>query len=133
MKFITGEKQLPTIGKMTEDKDYHAIVRILEGYPEEKPHLLAAGQINYYKDLANTAEIEGIPEIITDVFKDANLNNKLSHDFRNYRYIISDDLKTFSRVIEGSSEYNSSLSEVEDVSTLGNSPSFENLMKQKID
>ncbi|XP_031628463.1 dimethylaniline monooxygenase [N-oxide-forming] 3-like isoform X2 [Contarinia nasturtii] len=134
LKFISGLKQLPSNEKMLKDMQYQALVRLFEGYPQNRPHLLGAGQRDYYKDLANTAEIESIPEVITDIFKDSILNSKLLHYYRNIKYIISEDMSTFLRVTEEKSELKTATeAPTKKRPRFENSPSQKNIKKRKTD
>ena len=77
------------------------------GYRVKESHFLGPEQKAYYKQLADTAKIENIPDVIGDIHWD-------SHDeavadpsgYRNNKYTIIDD-KTFirQRIDENTTEY----------------------------
>lgn len=67
--------------------------------PEERTHLL--GKLKhkkYYKDLADTAEIENVDDVHADILTDGlDLIAEDPINFRSYHYTINPDKKTFKR------------------------------------
>ncbi|XP_031627748.1 senecionine N-oxygenase-like [Contarinia nasturtii] len=98
LKFISRGKKLPSYEKMLEDMRMQAEIRVKDGRPKDKPHYLGPSHKKYYADLAKTAGIKNVPDVISNIFADAIVNSKLTREFRNNNYIISDDMKTFKRV-----------------------------------
>lgn len=99
MKFISGEKKLPSKYDMLNDMWTQTENHWNKGYRVHYSHYLGAEQKEYYKQLADTANIENIPEVIGNIHWDSHfdaLNNPTG--YRNYKYIILDDvnfIKTF--------------------------------------
>lgn len=78
---------------MLSDENFQQIVL---GNPK-KPHMLFLRHSGYYEQLARAAQIENIPDIISDVFNDA-IERQYTPGFRDYKYIIEGN--TFRREIE---------------------------------
>ncbi|XP_031617072.1 dimethylaniline monooxygenase [N-oxide-forming] 3-like [Contarinia nasturtii] len=89
LTFISRAKQVPSHTEMLID---------MESQPKNEPHFLGVRQINYYKQLADTAGIENIPEVYANIIADSQGNSTSSSDFRNNVYIISANMKTFRKV-----------------------------------
>ncbi|XP_031628594.1 dimethylaniline monooxygenase [N-oxide-forming] 3-like isoform X2 [Contarinia nasturtii] len=83
LKFISGAKLLPSYKEMLEDSKMISF--------KSKPHLLGLMHKLYYKDLADTAEIDSIPEIYSEILVDALICSNVSPDFREMKYVIIDD------------------------------------------
>lgn len=66
-----------------------------KGYPKRNSHLLGPEQADYFKQLAETADIENIPSVLTAMHYDSRQSMaKDPTDFRKFKYIMIDD-KTF--------------------------------------
>lgn len=95
MKFISGEKKLPSKYDMLNDMWTQTENHWNKGYRVHYSHYLGPEQKDYYKQLSETAGIENIPDVIGTIHWD-------SHDeairnptgYRNFKYTILDD-KTF--------------------------------------
>lgn len=61
----------------------------MEDFLKKRPHLLSVRHKEYYMDLAQSADIENIPEVYADIYTDSLLNS--TPDFRSHKYIIVDD------------------------------------------
>lgn len=70
-----------------------------KGIPEHYIHYLGKEQQNYYKQLADTADIENIPDVIAEIHLDAlDEGVKNPKAFRDFRYTI--DGNKFTKVID---------------------------------
>lgn len=95
MKFISGEKKLPSKDEMLEDMYINMESHYEKSHNKHDTHVLGNEQKVYYKQLAESANIESIPDILVDLHRDSAFS--LYHNplqFRKYKYIILDD-KTF--------------------------------------
>lgn len=71
-----------------------------KGYRKHYTHYLGPEQKDYFKQLADAADIENIPDVIAAMHFDSRAT--MVHDpaeFRNYKYIIDSDQK-FTKVLE---------------------------------
>lgn len=93
MKFISGEKKLPSKDEMLLDFQSQ-----VSNYCN-KNHFLAANRREYYTELAEDADIEDIPDIILDIYHDSahTFLNSITQ-FRNYKYIINNNNNTFTKI-----------------------------------
>ncbi|XP_031619198.1 dimethylaniline monooxygenase [N-oxide-forming] 3-like [Contarinia nasturtii] len=64
LKFLSGDKKLPTKDEMTMDTWTQIQNRMTENYPLNRFHALKMGRDEYYTDLADTADIQHIPESV---------------------------------------------------------------------
>lgn len=97
MKFITGAKILPSKWEMLTDM--HTKYQNLRtmGKRNRYIHNLGTLQKQYYHELADTAEIEGIPDVLADIHVDSDAILESSpFEFRKYKYTVLDD-KSFIR------------------------------------
>ncbi|XP_031624229.1 senecionine N-oxygenase-like [Contarinia nasturtii] len=95
LEFITGRKRLPPKKEMlaSMQNDFNSAP------VKSKPHFLALDQKRYNNDLAETAGIENMKEVYSDILADQVRTFKMDPiGFRNYDYIIHDDGKTFDKV-----------------------------------
>lgn len=68
-----------------------------KGYGKRYTHYLGAEQKDYFNELAETADIEPIPEVMADMHYDSRETMKKGpSQFRKFKYIIIDD-KTFTK------------------------------------
>lgn len=64
----------------------------LRSFKKHKAHLLGPEQKQYYKDLAETAGIENIPDVLADIHIDSDKDlDNIPSQFRKYKYTIIDD------------------------------------------
>lgn len=97
MKFLTGEKKLPSKSEMLEDMHIHLEKHHRNGYRKRLTHFLGPEQKEYFNQLTQMAEIENIPEVMSDMhFVARNTMLKEPEQYQNYKYTIIDD-KTFIR------------------------------------
>lgn len=98
MKFISGEKKLPSKDEMLEDMYINMDNHYSKGYKKHKTHYLGPEQKEYYNQLAETADIENIPNVMSVMHRDSSLGLLNSpSQFRKYKYTIIDD-NSFSKV-----------------------------------
>lgn len=98
MKFLSGEKQLPSRQEMLEDMWAQVEHHWNKGYRRHQTHVLGPEQKEYYQQLADLAEIENIPDVVADIHRNSSECSKVDPlGYRNYKYIILDD-HTFDRV-----------------------------------
>lgn len=95
IKFISGEKKLPTRLDMLEDQEDESIRQWNKGYPKWKTHDIARDQKVYQQELSELAGIKNLPDVFYAMYFDVadGLINSPTQ-FRKFRYIIVDD-KTF--------------------------------------
>ncbi|XP_055297698.1 senecionine N-oxygenase-like [Sitodiplosis mosellana] len=97
MKFLTGEKQLPSKSDMLTDMQIQLQNHWGKGYGKRYTHYLGVEQNEYFKQLAETADVEPIPEVLPDMHFDSRESMKKGpSEFRKFKYIIIDD-KTFTK------------------------------------
>ncbi|XP_037946848.1 senecionine N-oxygenase isoform X2 [Teleopsis dalmanni] len=75
LKYMTGEKLLPTVTDMLVDMEKEMQSRWKKGYKKRQAHLLGYQQMEYFTDLAETAEVTNIKEVM------AKLHNESSERF----------------------------------------------------
>lgn len=92
LKFLSGEKKLPTKDEMMQDSLANAKVHWMNGYPKSKTHYLIPIQDDCQRQLATTADIENIPDVYLKINSDI-LNSLINHptEFRNFKYFIVDE------------------------------------------
>lgn len=96
VKFITGEKKLPTESEMMADMREQNQIHWNKGFSRRKTHNLYPER-EYYKQLTDTAEIENFPDVILSLTdENARLLREEPTEFRKYKYTVIDD-KTFKR------------------------------------
>lgn len=97
MKFLTGEKKLPSKSEMYADMQIQLQKHWGKGYGKRYTHYLGVEQKEYFNDLAQTGEVEAIPEVMADMHFDSRATmKKAPSQFRKYKYTIIDD-KTFTK------------------------------------
>lgn len=101
LKFVTGEKRLPTKQEMLEDAQTQSLILLNKGQPMHKLHVLHLPDVawDYLKQLWDTADLEQLPDVSYAIYKDSILTSATqSNEFRKYNYKIIDD-KTFIKEI----------------------------------
>lgn len=80
--------------------DMHAQTQIHwdKGYPKHKTHVLGAEQMDYCKQLSETAEIENVPDVLLSIYS-AQLQQITNNPFqiRNYKFKVIDE-NTFEKI-----------------------------------
>lgn len=90
---------MPSKGEMKKDLAAETKALRDNNIPEEKTHLL--GKLRhkqYYKGLADTAEIDNVADVYADILTDA--HELIAVDpihYRSYHYTVSPDGKSFKR------------------------------------
>lgn len=101
MKFLSGAKKLPSKYDMLNDMWTRTENHWNKGYRVHYSHFLGPEQKDYYKQLADAADIENIPDVIPNIHWN-------SHDeaianpngYRNYKYTILDDTNFIKEIDE---------------------------------
>lgn len=97
MKFLTGEKKLPSKSEMLKDMHIQLENHYRKGYRKRLTHFLGSEQKEYFNQLAQMADIENIPKVMSDMHFTARTTMlKEPQQYQNYKYTIIDD-KTFIR------------------------------------
>lgn len=97
LKFISGAKTLPSKEAMLTDMRANTQIQWNKGYKKHQTHYLGAEQKEYYRQLAETAEIENLPDVVAAIHFDSRQTMaKDPLNYRKYRYHIVDD-KTFTK------------------------------------
>lgn len=97
MKLITGAKVLPSKWEMLTDMQTKYQKLWIKGARKRYVHNLGSEQKQYYHELANTADIDGIPDVLADIHVDSDeILESAPFEFRKYKYTVIDD-KTFIR------------------------------------
>ena len=97
MKFLTGEKKLPSKSEMLKDMHIQLEKHYRKGYRKRLTHFLGSEQKEYYNQLAQMADIENIPEVMSDMhFAARTTMLQEPEQYQNYKYTIIND-KTFIR------------------------------------
>lgn len=97
LKFISGEKRLPSTQEMLDDAQTQSEILLSNGQPMHRMHALHLPDTawDYLKQLWDTAELEKLPDVAYEIYKDSILTSATRpNEFRNYNYKIIDD-KTF--------------------------------------
>lgn len=92
IKFISGQKELPSREEMLTQTKKEMDERWAKGYKRRQAHMMGPEQGNYYEDLARTADIEPIKPVMTKLHNESSkrFNDDLIN-FRNDIYKIIDD------------------------------------------
>lgn len=96
-QFISGAKQLPPKSEMLQDMRAQTQIHWNKGYKKHQTHYLGPEQKDYYQQLAETAGIENLPDVLAAMHLDS--RQTMARDptqYRKYRYTIIDD-KTFKK------------------------------------
>lgn len=97
MKFLSGEKKLPSKPDMLSDMHKQLENHWKKGYRKHYSHYLGPEQKEYFTQLSETAEIENIPDVIAAMHFDSRTTMvREPAGFRKYKYTILDD-KTFTK------------------------------------
>jgi dimethylaniline monooxygenase (N-oxide forming) len=93
LRFMTGDRTLPTREEMLADTEKDMSERWARGVSMRKAHSLGEGvQERYYEDLAITADIEPIKPFVTRMYNETRRNKQKDiATFRNYKFTIIDD------------------------------------------
>ncbi|KAL7033241.1 hypothetical protein ACKWTF_007513 [Chironomus riparius] len=93
LKFLIGEKSLPSRELMLFDTEKDMNERWQRGLSTRKAHSFGDGyQNDYYKDLAVTADIQPIKQYVTKMYSENQQNRKRDiTTFRNYKFTIIND------------------------------------------
>lgn len=93
LRFMTGDKTLPSREEMLADTERDMSERWARGLSRRKAHSLGEGiQEKYYADLAITADIEHIKPYVTKMYNETRRNKQRDiATFRNYKFTIIDD------------------------------------------
>lgn len=92
MKFISGEKKLPSRYEMLEDQMVEAQTQWNKGYPKAKTHDIARDQKAYQKQLSELADIKNLPDVFYAMYFDVSSGlHEQPTQFRKFRYTIIDD------------------------------------------
>lgn len=95
MKYITGAKRLPSKQEMLDDMHMQTKRHWNKGYRKRYTHYLGPEQADYYQQLAETAGVENIPDVLPKMHFDSRQTMiREPSQFRKYKYIIVDE-KTF--------------------------------------
>lgn len=97
MKFISGEKELPSKYELMKESRADTQIHWNKGYPKHKTHYLGVEQREYFNQLADIGEIKNLPLVYSAMHFDA--SNGLRDQptqFRKYKYTIIDD-KTYAK------------------------------------
>lgn len=92
MKFLSGAKQLPSKSKMLEDMQVQMQKHWNYGYRKHRSHFLLEEASEYSSQLAQMADIEGIPNVFLHIGAESfNASITGNLEFRKYKYTIIDD------------------------------------------
>lgn len=92
MKFLNGEKQLPTKADMYHATESDVEERRNAGLPKRKYHLMDTRQRAYFEQLAAEGEFEKPPNVISKIFVDSHASRMARPgNYRNDTYKIVDD------------------------------------------
>lgn len=99
LKFLSGEKDLPSKREMFDDMQAQYRILWNKGIPKHKMHALYSPESsqNYLNQLSDAADIEKNPEVLCSIYEDSVMT--LISDpngYRKYNYIIIDS-KTFTK------------------------------------
>lgn len=97
LKFISGAKILPPKEVMLQDMRANTQMHWNKGYRKHQTHYLGPEQKEYYRQLAEIAEIDNLPDVLAAMHLDS--RQTMARDplnYRKYRYHIVDD-KTFTK------------------------------------
>lgn len=97
MKFLSGDKKLPTKTEMLNDMNEQMQKHWNKGYRKHYSHYLGPEQNEYFKQLSDTAEIENIPTVFSAMHFDSRTTmSRAPSQFRKYKYTVIDD-NTFTK------------------------------------
>lgn len=97
MKFLTGEKMLPSKSKMLEDMHTQLQNHYKKGYRKRLTHYLGSEQKEYFNQLAEIADIENVPEVMSEIHFNARTTMlREPSQYQKFKYTIIDD-KTFTK------------------------------------
>lgn len=92
MKFITGEKQLPSKSEMIMDMQTQTQIHLNQGYRKHRAHFFLQHEKEYLAQLSEIADLEQISPVLLDIGLDSIKSSKVEPmEFRKYKYIIVND------------------------------------------
>lgn len=98
MKFLSGERPMPSADAMRADTERDMQQRWQRGYKKRQAHMMGSDQNTYYDDLASTAGIENLTPVMTKLHNESSqrfLDDLVN--FRKDRFRVLDD-ETFVKV-----------------------------------
>lgn len=99
LKFISGEKNLPSKRDMFHDMRIQYDILSNKGIPKSNMHALHSPEFlqDYFKQLSDAADIEEYSELSRSIYENSvSTMIRDPNGFRKYNYIIADD-KTFTK------------------------------------
>lgn len=92
LKFLSGEKELPSTDEMMQDLHANLQKHREKGYPKWKTHYLINVEDEYLKQLADVGDLKPIPEVYLKMVQHT-LGNILTQptEFRKYKYTVIDE------------------------------------------
>lgn len=101
LKHLSGEKQLPSEDEMMKDVQNHIDVHLERHQNNRYSQFLAMEHRDYFLELSNLANIDSPPEVISTMYLDNDAMRKGDPStFRNYRYIVIDDVRYIKKKYE---------------------------------
>lgn len=93
LTFMTGKKRMPTKAEMMDELEEDLKWRREKGYPEKKFHHLGGDILNeYYRDLADKADLEPIQPIIAQMHTQSLVNRRTDYiGFHDYKFEVVDE------------------------------------------
>ncbi|TDG38220.1 hypothetical protein AWZ03_015358, partial [Drosophila navojoa] len=96
--YFYGKNQLPSAKEMTEETVNKVKSLLAQGYKKRQAHMLGNNQMQYFTELANTAQIENIKPVMAKLHSESsNLFNENLLHFREDIFKIIDS-ETFVKV-----------------------------------
>lgn len=97
LKFLSGAKALPSKETMLMDMRANTQIHWNKGYKKHQTHYMGPEQSDYYRQLAEAADIENVPNVYSAIhFNSRQTMVTDPLNYRKYRYHIVDD-KTFTK------------------------------------
>lgn len=98
VKFLSGQRELPTREEMLADTEQEMQERWDRGYKRRQAHMMGPEQGKYYEDLSSLADIDAIKPVMTKLHNES--SERFLDDLTNFRkdrYRILDD-ETFIKI-----------------------------------
>lgn len=83
VRFICGEKKMPSKREMLADTECEMQKRWDKGYKKRQAHMMGEDQNQYYDDLARTADIENLKPVMTKLHNES--SQRFLDDLVNFR------------------------------------------------
>lgn len=83
VRFMCGEKKMPTKQEMLADTEREMQKRWDKGYKKRQAHMMGEDQNQYYDDLAATADIENLKPVMTKLHNES--SQRFLDDLVNFR------------------------------------------------